>query len=59
VVTSQGQVTFAPSALGLATVRNDVRTPEPDRNDGRKLFIRSGEKLFLAPAPWFTIAVEQ
>jgi len=59
VVTAQGQVTFAPSALGLETVRNNVRTPEPDRNDGRKLLIRSGEKLFLAPAPWFTIAVEQ
>ena len=59
VVMAQGQVNFTPSALGLATVRNGVRTQEPDRNDGRKLLIRSGEKLFLAPAPWFTIAVEQ
>jgi uncharacterized phage protein gp47/JayE len=59
VVMAQGQVNFTPSALGLATVRNGVRTQEPDRNDGRKLIIRSGEKLFLAPAPWFTIAVEQ
>ncbi len=58
-ITAQGQVNFAPSTLGLATVRNGVRTPEADRNDGRKLIVRSGEKLFLAPAPWFTIAVEQ
>ncbi|MBI1299349.1 hypothetical protein GC175_30840 [bacterium] len=59
VVTAQGQVTFAPSALGLVTVRDNVRMPEPERNDGYKLIIHSGEKLFLAPAPWFTIAVEQ
>jgi uncharacterized phage protein gp47/JayE len=59
VITALGQVNFAPAALGLATVQNGVRTPVPDRNDGRKLLIRSGEKLFLAPAPWFTFAVEQ
>jgi autotransporter-associated beta strand protein len=48
VVSSSGPATIKAEDLTVVRVTGDQRTPLPDRNDGKKITINFGEKIFLA-----------